>query len=111
MSKKKNIHRVTKDEGLNTIKDLDIGSYVYKNDKNEDPQASIMIDDVHKVPQWNTSDKILSKDGKYRNDSALLGYTVKAVQKLNEKIDELSNRVDTLEKENKQLKDQLDNKS
>lgn len=111
LSKKKNIHRVTKDEGLNTIKDLDIGSYVYKNDKNEDPQASVMIDDVHKVSQWNTSDKILSKDGKYRNDSALLGYTVKAVQKLNDKIDELSNRVDTLEKENKQLKDQLDNKS
>ena len=86
--------------------DTDIATYRYKKeyDDNQNHEASVIIDDVHDKPQWKTPGVFKDKSGSYRNDSALLAYTVKAVQ-------ELSHKVDKLTEENNKLKKQLKSKS
>ncbi|MCC4440009.1 phage tail protein [Limosilactobacillus reuteri] len=106
LSTKQDVKPLDETKALNTIMDTDIATYRYKKeyDDKQNQEASVIIDDVHDKPQWKTPDIFKDKSGSYRNDAALLAYTVKAVQAL-------SHKVDKLVEENKQLKKQLKNKS
>ena len=106
LSTKENVKPLDENKALNTIMDTDIATYRYKKeyDDKQNPEASVIIDDVHDKPQWKTPDIFKDKSGSYRNDSALLAYTVKAVQALSHKIDKLT-------EENQKLKKQLKSKS
>lgn len=106
LSTKENVKPLDETKALNTIMDTDIATYHYKKeyDDKQNPEASVIIDDVHDKPQWKTPDIFKDKSGSYRNDSALLAYTVKAVQAL-------SHKVDKLVEENNKLKKQLKSKS
>ena len=106
LSTKENVKPLDETKALNTIMDTDIATYRYKKeyDDNQNPEASVIIDDVHDKPQWKTPGVFKDKSGSYRNDSALLAYTVKAVQALSHKVDKLT-------EENNKLKKQLKSKS
>lgn len=106
LSTKENVKPLDETKALNTIMDTDIATYRYKKeyDDKQNPEASVIIDDVHDNPQWRTPDVFKDKSGSYRNDSALLAYTVKAVQALSHKVDKLT-------EENNKLKKQLKSKS
>lgn len=106
LSTKENVKPLDETKALNTIMDTDIATYRYKKeyDDEQNPEASVIIDDVHDNPQWKTPGVFKDKSGSYRNDSALLAYTVKAVQALSHKVDKLT-------EENKKLKKQLKSKS
>lgn len=106
LSTKENVKPLDEDKALKTIMNTDIATYRYKKayDDKQNSEASVIIDDVHDKPEWRTPDAFKDKSGSYRNDSALLAYTVKAVQALSHKVDKLT-------EENKQLKKQLKSKS
>ena len=106
LSTKENVKPLDETKAFNTIMDTDIATYRYKKeyDDNQNQEASVIIDDVHDKPQWKTPGVFKDKSGSYRNDSALLAYTVKAVQALSHKVDKLT-------EENKKLKKQLESKS
>lgn len=106
LSTKENVKPLDETKALNTIMNTDIATYRYKKayDEKQNPEASVIIDDVHDNPQWRTPDVFKDKSGSYRNDAALLAYTVKAVQALSHKIDKLT-------EENNKLKKQLKSKS
>lgn len=106
LSTKENVKPLDENKALKTIMNTDIATYRYKKeyDDKQNPEASVIIDDVHDKPQWKTPDIFKDKSGNYRNDSALLAYTVKAVQALSHKVDKLT-------EENSKLKKQLKNKS
>lgn len=106
LSTKQDVKPLDEDKALKTIMDTDIATYRYKKeyDDKQNPEASVIIDDVHDKPQWKTPDIFKDKSGSYRNDSALLAYTVKAVQALSHKVDKLT-------EENNKLKKQLKSKS
>lgn len=106
LSTKENVKPLDEDKALKTIMNTDIATYRYKKeyDDKQNPEASVIIDDVHDNPQWRTPDVFKDKSGSYRNDSALLAYTVKAVQALSHKVDKLT-------EENTKLKKQLKSKS
>lgn len=106
LSTKENVKPLDENKALNTIMDTDIATYRYKKeyDDKQNSEASVIIDDVHDNPQWRTPEAFKDKTGSYRNDSALLAYTVKAVQALSHKVDKLT-------EENKKLKKQLKSKS
>lgn len=106
LSTKENVKPLDEDKALKTIMDTDIATYRYKKeyDDKQNSEASVIIDDVHDKPQWKTPGVFKDKSGSYRNDSALLAYTVKAVQALSHKVDKLT-------EENKKLKKQLNSKS
>lgn len=105
LSTKQDVKPLDEDKALKTIMNTDIATYRYKKeyDDKQNSEASVIIDDVHDKPQWKTPGVFKDKSGSYRNDSALLAYTVKAVQAL-------SHKVDKLVEENKQLKKQLKSK-
>lgn len=106
LSTKQDVKPLDETKALNTIMDTDIATYRYKKeyDDEQNPEASVIIDDVHDKPQWKTPEVFKDKSGSYRNDSALLAYTVKAVQALSHKVDKLT-------EENNKLKKQLKSKS
>lgn len=105
LSTKQDVKPLDRKKALDTIMNTDIAEYRYKKeyDEEQSPEASVIIDDIHDNPEWKTPDVFKDKSGKYRNDSSLLAYTVKAVQ-------ELKHEVDDLKKENEDLKKQLQNK-
>lgn len=102
LSTKQDVKPLDETEALSTIMKTDIAKYRYKKDydPSQSPEASVVIDDVNKKPKWNTPEVFKDKTGQYRNDAALLAYTVKAVQALQHEVDELK-------KENKTLKKRL----
>lgn len=104
LSTKKNVKKLDENKALDTVMKTDIGEYRYDDDYDDShsPEASVIIDDVNKSPKWQTPDVFKDKTGQYRNDSSLLAYTVKAVQAL-------QHEVDSLKKENKELKKRLNN--
>ena len=106
LSTKQDVKPLDETKALNTIMNTDIATYRYKKeyDDNQNQEASVIIDDVHDKPQWKTPGVFKDKSGSYRNDSALLAYTVKAVQALSHKVDKLT-------EENNKLKKQLKSKS
>lgn len=106
LSTKQDVKPLDEDKALKTIMNTDIATYRYKKeyDDKQNPEASVIIDDVHDKPQWKTPGVFKDKSGSYRNDSALLAYTVKAVQALSHKVDKLT-------EENNKLKKQLKSKS
>ena len=92
LSTKENVKPLDEDKALKTIINTDIATYHYKKeyDDKQNQEASVIIDDVHDNPQWKTPEAFKDETGSYRNDSALLAYTVKAVQALSHKIDKLT---------------------
>lgn len=100
LSKKRDVKRLSKEKALNTILNTDIGEYTYKDDETQEPEASVIIDDVHDKPKWKTPKAFITKDGSERKDSVTIAYLVKSVQALQDQIDDLKN-------ENKRLKEQL----
>lgn len=102
LSEKKNVKPLSKKKALNTVLNTDIAEYSYKDDKRHEKQASVIIDDVNKKPQWNTPRAFRTKRGDERDDSTQIGYLIKSVQALQDQIDDLK-------KENKELKEQLTN--
>lgn len=111
LSKKENVKRLSKQDGLELVNQVDIGGYNFKDDEEKEYYVSPMIDDVHRVSQWNTPKELISKDGKHRKDGNLVAYNTLAIQALSDKLNKLTDRLDDLEKENKKLKDQLKKKS
>ena len=104
LSTKQDVKPLSEKEALDTVMQTDIAKYRYKKDydPSQSPEASVVIDDVNERPKWRTPEVFKDKTGQYRNDAALLAYTVKAVQALQHEVDELK-------KENKTLKKRLDN--
>lgn len=103
LSEKKDVKKLSKSKALNTILNTDVGEYTYKQDKKHEKQASIVIDDVNKTPKWRTPRAFITKDGTERKDGVQVGYLIKAVQALQDQIDDLKN-------ENKKLKERLTDK-
>lgn len=100
LSQKKKVKPLSKKKALNTVLNTDIATYEYKHDKKHEKQASVIIDDVNKTPKWRTPRAFISKDGTERKDGVQVGYLIKAVQALQDQIDDLKS-------ENKKLKEQL----
>lgn len=100
LSLKKNVHKLTKEHALKTVLNTDIATYTFKNDQDNELEASVIIDDVHKTPQWNTPEEFVTNDGKNRKDSVVTAFLVKSVQALNDKISALNAVID---KQNKQI--------
>lgn len=96
LSHKKDVKPLGKKEALSTILDTDIATYHYKNDPTEEEEASVIIDDVHKTPQYKTPSAFITKDGKDRKDSVTVGYLVKAVQAQEDEIKSLKNEIKEL---------------
>lgn len=100
LSLKKNVHKLSKQRALKTILNTDIATYNYKNDDSNELEASIVIDDVNKKPKFKTPSEFVTNDGKNRKDSVTTAFLVKAVQALNDKIDNLNT---VINKQNKQI--------
>ena len=100
LSKKKDVKPLSKEKALDTILHTDIATYKFKDDKRQDTNASIIIDDVHKKSQWRTPKEFMTADGKSSNDSAQIGYLIKAVQALHDENEVLKKKVAKLEKDN-----------
>lgn len=100
LSLKKNVHKLDKDYALKTVLNTDIATYAFKNDQDNELEASVIIDDVHKKPRWNTPEEFITNDGKNRKDSVVTAFLVKSVQALNDKISALNTVID---KQNKQI--------
>lgn len=102
LSMKKNVKELSKSKALNTILNTDIAEYQYKNDKSHEKHASVIIDDVHDKSQWKTPKAFIAGNGTEggRKDDVTVGYLVKAIQALQDQINDLKD-------ENKDLKKQL----
>ena len=102
LSLKKNVKPLSKSKALNTLLNTDIAEYQYKGDKHHEKHASVIIDDVHDKPQWKTPKAFIADNGAGggRKDDVTVGYLVKAVQALQDQINDLKD-------ENKDLKKQL----
>ena len=102
LSMKKDVKPLSKSKALNTILNTDIAEYQYKHDDTHEKHASVIIDDVHDKPQWKTPKAFIADNGAGggRKDDVTVGYLVKAVQALQDQINDLKD-------ENKDLKKQL----
>lgn len=73
------------EKALQNILETDILKYTYKNSGVK--SVGLVINDDGKSPYKVADDLVI--DGKYRNDSILIGYLMASVKALNKKIVEL----------------------
>ena len=117
LSTKKDVKKLDEGKAINRIMQTDIGEYRYNKeyDSEQNYEASVIIDDVNDKPKWRTPNEFKDKTGSYRNDSSLLAYAVVVVKSLVRnvsnvfnKVKSLTKRVNKLEAENQQLKQEIE---
>lgn len=117
LSTKKDVKKLDEGKAINRIMQTDIGEYRYDKeyDSEQNYEASVIIDDVNDKPKWRTPNEFKDKTGSYRNDSSLLAYAVVVVKSLVRnvsnvfnKVKLLTKRINKLEAENQQLKQEIE---
>lgn len=117
LSTKHDVKKLDESKATNRIMNTDIGEYRYDKeyDSEQNYEASVIIDDVNDKPKWRTPDEFKDASGGYRNDSSLLAYTVVVVKSLVRKVSNVFNkvklltkRINKLEAENQQLKQEIE---
>lgn len=98
LSKKKDVKRLSTKYALNKIDKAELGTFKYKDDPDEEVQASMMIDDVHDTPHWVTPDDFMTKDHKHINDTKLSAYQTAAIQELHKLLKKQDQRIDAQDK-------------
>lgn len=96
LSTKTNIERLDTARALELINSADVATYQYKQDVangGTKRHASVIIDDVNDVAQYQTPDEFISEDRSGRNDGDIVGYLMGAVQELTKKIKTLESKV------------------
>ena len=89
LSKKTNIAELDTKVALDTIRQDKQYTYEYRQNVERgenDPQASLIIDDVNAVSQYTPPKEFLDRTGKYREPAVELSYLVAAVQELDSQV-------------------------
>ena len=96
LSAKTRIEPLDTAKALELINSADVATYQYKQEVahgGTKRHASVIIDDVNDVAQYQTPDEIISEDRKGRNDGDIVGYLMGAVQELTKKLKTLESKV------------------
>lgn len=96
LSTKTRIEPLDTAKALELINSADVATYQYKQEVahgGTKRHASVIIDDVNDVAQYQTPDEIISEDRKGRNDGDIVGYLMGAVQELTKRIKILESKV------------------
>ena len=96
LSTKTRIEPLDTAKALELINSADVATYQYKQEVahgGTKRHASVIIDDVNDVAQYQTPDEIISEDRKGRNDGDIVGYLMGAVQELTKRLKTLESKV------------------
>ena len=96
LSAKTRIEPLDTAKALELINSADVATYQYKQEVahgGTKRHASVIIDDVNDVAQYQTPDEIISEDRQGRNDGDIVGYLMGAVQELTKKLKTLESKV------------------
>ena len=93
LSKKTNLTKLDPQKALDTINNTDIYDYQYRRDGNNGRHyASLVIDDVHDDPEYDTPSEFLGEDHHYRDDGTQLAYLTAAVQLIDQRLKKLEDK-------------------
>lgn len=96
LSTKTRIEPLDTAKALELINSADVATYQFKQEVahgGTKRHASVIIDDVHDVAQYQTPDEFISEDRSGRSDGDIVGYLMGAVQELTKKIKTLESKV------------------
>lgn len=96
LSTKTRIEPLDTAKALELINSADVATYQYKQEVahgGTKRHASVIIDDVHDVAQYQTPDEFISEDRSGRSDGDIVGYLMGAVQELTKKFKTLESKV------------------
>ena len=96
LSAKTRIEPLDTAKALELINSADVTTYQYKQEVAQGGtkrHASVIIDDVNDVAQYQTPDEIISEDRQGRNDGDIVGYLMGSVQELTKRIKTLESKV------------------
>ncbi|MFR0609472.1 tail fiber domain-containing protein [Limosilactobacillus mucosae] len=96
LSTKTRIEPLDTAKALELINSADVATYQYKQEVahgGTKRHASVIIDDVHDVVQYQTPDEFISEDRSGRSDGDIVGYLMGAVQELTKKFKTLESKV------------------
>lgn len=96
LSTKTRIEPLDTAKALELINSADVATYQYKQEVahgGTKRHASVIIDDVHDVAQYQTPDEFISEDRQGRSDGDIVGYLMGAVQELTKKLKTLESKV------------------
>ncbi len=96
LSTKTNIQPVDDDKMLKMVNDTDLATFLYKTDvANGETHRHIglIIDDVHDVAQYQTSQEFIAPNGVSRDDDNMIGALFGAVKALTKRIKTLESKV------------------
>ncbi|WP_423789419.1 tail fiber domain-containing protein [Limosilactobacillus mucosae] len=96
LSTKTRIEPLDTAKALELINSADVATYQYKQEVahgGTKRHASVIIDDVHDVAQYQTPDEFISEDRQGRSDGDIVGYLMGAVQELTKKFKTLESKV------------------
>lgn len=96
LSTKTRIEPLDTAKALELINSADVVTYQYKQEVahgGTKRHASVIIDDVHDVAQYQTPDEFISEDRSGRSDGDIVGYLMGAVQELTKKFKTLESKV------------------
>ena len=96
LSTKTRIEPLDTAKALELINSADVATYQYKQEVahgGTKRHASVIIDDVNDVAQYQTPDEIISEDRQGRNDGDIVGYLMGSVQELTKRIKILESKV------------------
>ena len=95
LSEKTNISKLDPEKALETINHTGIYDYQYKDDVKDGKSkhyASLIIDDVHDDPEYDTPSEFLGEDHHYRDDGTQLAYLTAAVQLIDKRLKKLEDK-------------------
>lgn len=96
LSTKTRIEPLDTAKALELINSADVATYQYKQEVahgGTKRHASVIIDDVHDVAQYQTPDEFISEDRQGRSDGDIVGYLMGAVQELTKRLKTLESKV------------------
>lgn len=96
LSTKTRIEPLDTAKALELINSADVATYQFKQEVahgGTKRHASVIIDDVHDVAQYQTPEEFISEDRSGRSDGDIVGYLMGAVQELTKKFKTLESKV------------------